>query len=135
MTESTRAGGDEGEEHVVRASRTVNAGPQRVWQHLISDAGTEALLGAGARLGSKGESWHCDDGPYGVVRSYHPLEQLRVSWHAEDGAAASLVDLHIRPDGEGTHLELVHERLSPNDPEADLQVRWDAALDRFTTGL
>lgn len=136
MADTDQGQGDvEVEEHVVRSTRTVSASPGRVWTHIIESDGMEALLGPGAVLGSKGESWRSTDGPHGVVRSFHPLEQLRVSWHADDNAPASLVDLHLIPDGEGTRLDLVHERLSPADPEADLQVHWDTALARFAEGL
>src|SRR5690349_425783 len=65
----------------VHASHAVPAPAIQVWQHLISPAGTEALLGEGARIGNKGEPWRAGDGSYGVVRSIHPVEQLRVSWH------------------------------------------------------
>jgi uncharacterized protein YndB with AHSA1/START domain len=120
---------------VVHVSRTVNAPVERVWQHLISDTGTEALLGTGVRLGSKGESWHSDNGPHGVVRSYHPMEQLRVSWHADDDAPPSLVDLKLSETGKVTTLDLVHEKLSPGDSRDELRSHWDGALDRFALSL
>ena len=50
----------------------------QVWQTLISSSGAEALLGPGAAFGGKGEPWHSDEGPSGVLRSYHPQEQLRL---------------------------------------------------------
>ena len=74
----------EGSPAGVHSSLTVGAPVDRVWQHLISARDTEALLGPGVTLGNKGESWHSSDGPHGVVRSYHPLEQIRVSWHPDD---------------------------------------------------
>ncbi|WP_347354138.1 SRPBCC domain-containing protein [Intrasporangium sp.] len=131
MTSTAESVPDEAQSRAVCVSRVVPASVGQVWQHLISPAGTQALLGAGAQLGSKGESWHSDDGPRGVVRSYHPLEQVRVSWHADDDDPASLVDVQIRAEGEGTRIELVHEHAT--DP--GLQSRWDDALDRFTSGL
>jgi uncharacterized protein YndB with AHSA1/START domain len=131
MTNTTESIPDEAQSRAVRASRTVPASPAQVWQHLTSREGTQALLGPGAELGSKGESWRSDDGPHGVVRSYHPLEQVRVSWHADEDAPASLVDLQLAPDGDGTRIDLVHEHA---DSPA-LQARWDGALDRFASGL
>ncbi|EWT04217.1 hypothetical protein N864_15270 [Intrasporangium chromatireducens Q5-1] len=131
MTSTTESIPDEAQSRAVRASRTVPASPEQVWQHLISREGTQALLGPGAQLGSKGESWHSDDGPHGVVRSYHPLEQIRVSWHADDDAPASLVDLQLAPDGTGTRIDLVHEHAD----DASLQARWDGALERLTSGM
>ncbi|MEP7333624.1 MAG: SRPBCC domain-containing protein [Terracoccus sp.] len=117
----------------VRVTRRVEATVAEVWRHLVSPAGTAALLGAGAELGTKGESWHSSEGPHGVLRSYHPLEQVRVSWHADDDGPASLVDLHLVADGEGTRLDIVHERLTATEPHPDLPGRWQSALDRFAS--
>ena len=66
-----------------------------VWGVVNSPQGVEAWLGSGAKLGGKGEHWYAADGSQGVLRSYHPAEQIRVSWHASDEAPASVVDLHI----------------------------------------
>lgn len=131
MTSTTESVPEEAESRAVHTTRTMPAPVGQVWQHLISAEGTQALLGPGAQLGSKGESWRSDEGPHGVVRSYHPLEQLRVSWHADDEAPASLVDLRLAPEGAGTRIDLVHEHA--DDP--GLQARWDDALDRFASGV
>lgn len=119
----------------IRASRVANAPVATVWQHLISPSGTEALLGVGARLGSKGESWQAEDGAHGVLRSYHPMEQVRVSWHAGPTDAASLVDLNLVDEGDTTRLNLVHERLTADAPHRDLEHHWTMALEHFTDGL
>ncbi len=115
----------------VRVTRRVEATVAEVWLHLVSPAGTAALLGAGAELGTKGESWRSSEGPHGVLRSYHPLEQVRVSWHADDDGPASLVDLHLVAEGEATRVDIVHERLTATDPHPDLPRHWQRALDRF----
>src|SRR6476646_585509 len=99
----------EGSPAGVHASTTVAAPVYRVWQHLISARGTEALLGPGVTLGNKGESWHSADGPHGVVRSYHPLEQIRVSWHPHEDGPLSIVDLQLKPEGGSTRGDLYHE--------------------------
>jgi uncharacterized protein YndB with AHSA1/START domain len=121
-----------GSPNTVHVTRSVAAPVSTVWQHLISPAGTAALLGDGAHLGSKGESWRSSDGPHGVVRSYHPLEQVRVSWHADDDAPGSLVDVHLIPDGDSTRVDLVHERLTDHEPPPGLQGFWQDALERFS---
>ncbi len=100
-----------------------------VWKVLTTNDGAQALLGTGARLGGKGEPWHAEDGTHGVWRSYHPLEQVRVSWHATADAPRSMVDLHLAPDGERTRLSLRHEHRE-GDPAA-LRERWSAALSRL----
>jgi uncharacterized protein YndB with AHSA1/START domain len=116
--------------NVVEITRTIPAPPDQVWQLMTSAPGSAALLGEGAVLGGKGETWRTSEGPHGVVRSYHPLEQLRVSWHADDDAPASLVEMDLRPDGEGTELVLRHERLA-GAGSIDLRQHWSAAVDRL----
>jgi uncharacterized protein YndB with AHSA1/START domain len=125
------AGTDEG----VRASISVTAPPAQVWQHLTSTRGTEALLGDGARLGSKGESWHANDGTYGVVRSWHPTEQIRVTWHPDEAGPTSMRDLHVLPDGEATRLELVHAGGPSAADGPGSQRAWQDALGRVAGTL
>jgi uncharacterized protein YndB with AHSA1/START domain len=100
-----------------------------VWRVLTTNDGVQALLGSGARLGGKGEPWHADDGSHGVWRSYHPLEQVRVSWHADARAPRSLVDLHLAPEGDATRVSLRHEPAGPDS--AALRQRWSDALSRL----
>ncbi|HSO69515.1 MAG TPA: SRPBCC domain-containing protein [Arachnia sp.] len=115
----------------VRVTRVVAHPLDSVWNVLMKPHGAEALLGEGGQLGSKGEDWRAADGTYGVTRSFHPREQIRFSWHASDGAPRTLVDLHMRPAGDRTELELVHEHL-PQDVDADeLERRWQSALERI----
>ena len=134
-TESQEAAPDEGsgglsDPHTVEVSRTISAPPDQVWQLMTSPTGSAALLGAGAVLGGKGEPWRTSDGPHGVVRSYHPLEQLRVSWHADDDAPASLVEMDLRPSGDGTEIVVRHERLADGS-SVDLRQHWSQAVDRL----
>jgi uncharacterized protein YndB with AHSA1/START domain len=119
----------------VRASISVAAPPGQVWQHLTSTRGTEALLGDGARLGSKGESWHANDGTYGVVRSWHPTEQIRVTWHPDEAGPTSMLDLHVLPDGEATRLELVHAGGPSAADGPGSQRAWQDALGRVAGTL
>jgi uncharacterized protein YndB with AHSA1/START domain len=122
--------GGTSEPHVVEVTRTIQATPDRVWQLMTSPSGSAALLGDGAVLGGKGEPWRTAAGPHGVVRSYHPLEQLRVSWHADDDAPASLVEMDLRPAGDGTELVVRHERLA-DATMVDLRQHWSEAVDRL----
>lgn len=105
----------------------------QVWERLLTDEGIEALLGEGARLGTKGEPWHATDGTYGVTRSFHPAEQVRVSWHADADAPATLVDLQMSEHPDGTRLSLRHEHLAGQPPREQLRSRWEEALTRFAS--
>ncbi|MEI2731821.1 MAG: SRPBCC domain-containing protein [Dermatophilaceae bacterium] len=116
-------------EHTVEVNALLPHDIDRVWHVLTTNDGAEAFLGEGARLGSKGETWHAADGSHGVWRSYHPLEQVRVSWHATADAPRSLVDLHLAPQGDHTAVSVRHERIQGD--AAALSDRWRTALARI----
>lgn len=115
----------------VLVSRVVSCTPKDFWKALVSREGTDSLMGEGAVLGAKGESWRAADGTYGVVRTYHPNEQVRFSWHASDGAPSTLVDLRLIPSDEGTRLELHHEHVPATADVEALTQRWDGVLARL----
>ena len=115
----------------VQISRTVAAPIAHAWEVLVSPIGSQALLGDGAVLGAKGEPYHCADGASGVVRSYHPLEQLRVSWHETPDSPPSIVELGLRADDGVTVLELRHDRILDDDQQLRLEQRWSQALGRL----
>ena len=112
----------------VRVVRTVEAPVAEVWRALVSPGGAEALLGPGASFGGKGEPWQSDDGPSGVLRSYHPLEQLRWSWHETPDAPASIRERDRADDGGSTRLDLRHDGVGD---AAAYESRWTTALDRL----
>lgn len=112
----------------VTASKAVAAPLTHVWEVLISPAGSQALLGEGAVLGAKGESYHCADGTYGVVRSYHPLEQLRVSWHSTPDGPPTIVEVDLRADGDATVLDLSQTHLHDGLDLDALAQRWEQGL-------
>jgi uncharacterized protein YndB with AHSA1/START domain len=114
---------------VVAVRRTVAAPLTHVWEVLVSQAGAEALLGSGARFGGKGDPYHCADGVSGVLRSYHPLEQLRVSWHETPDSPPSIVEVDLRADGAATVIDLRQDHLSTVSDVGALSARWSAALD------
>lgn len=122
------------DEASVEVVRVVEQPIEQVWSRLTHTEGIEAFLGQGATLGDKGDAWRAADGTFGVTRSYHPQEQVRVSWHADDDAPATLVDLQLAAQGEGTQLVLRHEHLPADADRAGLAQRWEDALTRLTSG-
>ena len=119
-------------EDTVVVQRQVSHPLKNVWNVLMTDAGAEALLGPGAHLGDKGHTWIAADGTRGVTRSFHPLEQIRFSWHAEEDAPATLVDLHVsRVDDSSTSLEIVHGHLYDGLDRDWLADHWNRALERI----
>ena len=116
----------------VVVQRSVSQPVKEVWRLLATPAGSEALLGEGGVLGDKGDSWHSSNGTFGVVRSYHPLEQIRFSWHADGDAPKSLVDLHLMKQGDdATVVEIRHEHIPGGWDTDAITQHWEDALDRI----
>ncbi len=122
----------ERQDTTVVVSREVSHPLKSVWNVLLTPAGMEALLGEGAQLGGKGDTWRAADGSYGVTRSFHPMEQIRFSWHKSSDSARTLVDLHLVPEtGETTLIEIRHEHVGSDLDPGELEAHWNAALDRI----
>lgn len=115
----------------VTVSRSVSKPVKELWKLLATREGAEALLGAGGELGDKGDSWHAADGTYGVVRSFHPLEQIRFSWHAAEEAPKTLVEVDLAAADDGTRVEIRHEHIPNYFDAAALTRRWEQALDKL----
>jgi len=115
-------------DEIVHVRLSVDSGVGSVWRTLVSPEGTALWLGEGAVLGDKGQSYHCADGSAGVVRSFHPLEQLRLSWHPEGGIEPSLIELDVTAEGTGTRLRLWHEGL-PAEARSRMRVHWRERLE------
>jgi uncharacterized protein YndB with AHSA1/START domain len=99
-----------------------------VWEALVSPKGTATWLGEGAVLGDKGQSYHCADGTAGVVRSFHPLEQLRLSWHQQEDSEPGLIEIDVSVEGAGTGLRLWHDGL-PEQERPAMQAHWQQRLE------
>ncbi len=112
--------------------RSASASIKDIWKALVSPEGEKALLGEGGQLGDKGEDWHANDGTFGVIRSYHPLEEIRFTWYAAEEAPRTIVTLHLNaaPDG-GTTVEIRHEQVPSYFDKAALAQRWETFLDHL----
>lgn len=117
-------------ERLVYVRRVVPGSAGVVWQTLVSPQGTSVWLGHGAVLAGRGQTYLSDDGDAGVVRSFHPLEQLRLSWQMGAEDEASLVEVDLTPVAGGTRLRLWHEGL-PSTLRVPMQQRWEHRLDDF----
>ncbi|MGI5951596.1 MAG: SRPBCC family protein [Brooklawnia sp.] len=116
----------------VVVSRTLPHPVKKVWDVLMTDEGSEALLGPGAHFGQKGYTWQSHDGRQGVIRTFHPLEEIRFSWRMKDAATPSMVAVNLTvADEESTEVEIKHNRLESGANHNWLTDRWSAALDRI----
>jgi uncharacterized protein YndB with AHSA1/START domain len=113
----------------IAVCRVVSQPVKKVWSALLTPPGQIALLGAGARLGDKGDAWQADDGSCGVTRSYHPLEEVRFSWRASETAPRTMVTLNLLPDGDSTTVEIRHDHAGADLDVARLSAHWQGVLD------
>jgi uncharacterized protein YndB with AHSA1/START domain len=66
-----------------------------------------------------------------------PLERLLMSWQWYDGGVpeergrVSRVELHVRPDGAGTEVMLIHAGLGSAESKRSHQEGWNGALDKY----
>jgi len=117
-------------EGLVYVRKVVSGSASHVWQVLVSPQGAAVWLGHGAVIAGKGQPYLSDEGDAGVVQSFHPLEQLRLSWHSDLEQETSLVELDLTPVAGGTRLRLWHEGL-PAALRTSMQERWEHRLDDF----
>ncbi|MBT0769246.1 SRPBCC domain-containing protein [Kineosporia sp. J2-2] len=101
-----------------------------VWQALVSPEGTQIWLGQGAVLLGSGQGYLNEEGDGGIVRSFHPLEQLRLTWHSGLDQDTSLVEIDLTPVAGGTRLRLWHEGLQAALRQT-MQDQWEHRLDDF----
>jgi len=118
----------------VVVSRSVACPVKRVWKELMTSQGAEALLGPGAAFGEKGQSWTSADGLTGVVRTLHPLEEIRFSIRQDD-REPSMVQIDLVPEGDKTTLTVTHSNLRDDTDRLWLTGRWEAALGRIDAYL
>lgn len=130
-TQSSEALGERADT-TVSVSRVVSRPIDSVWGALMKPHGAEALLGEGGELGQKGDPWRAADGTHGVTRSFHPLEQIRFSWHADADAPATVVELDlVKVDDESTKLDITQTHVPADADTAALTQHWEDALARI----
>ena len=113
-------------------SRVVDCPVKKVWAFLLSPEGQAALLGDGASLGDKGDTWKAVDGTWGVTRTYHPLEEIRFSWHKDEDAPKTWVEVTLEELSPGhTKIQITHDHANVEFNVAKLTARWKAALERI----
>jgi uncharacterized protein YndB with AHSA1/START domain len=117
----------------VSVSRTVAAPVEEVWDYLIG-RGLDVWLGDTV-LGNKGESYETADGVRGVVRSFHALETVRVTWQRPDDDHESSVQVSLAPAEPGTTVTFSHDRLPDPDDQERLQTHWADVAGRVAEDL
>ena len=113
-------------------SRVVECPVKKVWAVLLSPEGQTALLGEGACLGDKGDTWKAADGTWGVTRSYHPLEEIRFSWHQDEESPKTWVEVTLAEVGPNrTKIQISHDHSNADFDVVGMTAHWKAALQRI----
>lgn len=126
---SEAAGETEGA--TVAVSKVVSGSVKDVWGVLMTTEGAEALLGPGAQFGDKGHTWRTETGRSGVIRSFHPLQQIRFSVRRDDDAPPSRVSLDLSEQDGDTLVAINHTNITSGTDPDELAARWAAALDKL----
>ena len=117
-------------------ARVVSYPIKQVWAELMTPQGQAALLGEGGMLGDKGDRWKAENGTWGVTRSYHPMEEIRFSWHKDETAPKTWVDVTLSAQGAAeTKIQITHDHANVDLDIAKLTQHWRGALQRIAQSL
>lgn len=124
----------DGDIATIEFSRRLAAAPARVWSALTEPSELASWLReAGTFESGLGGALSHDFGEGGVVTgevmAWDPPSLLSYTWVFPDGVE-SLVTFELSPDGDGTLLQLTHERV-PTQTAMGYTPGWHAFLDRF----
>jgi uncharacterized protein YndB with AHSA1/START domain len=119
----------------IGVSRTVPFPSEAVWRLLTSKRGTAIWLGAGATLATeKGKPYEAADGTSGEVRSFRPLDRIRLTWHPT-GGHESTVQVAISGDGPKTRISFHQERLASAEERDRQRAHWSDVMDEIVAAL
>lgn len=128
--------------------KTVSASPSAVFQALIDPAVLKQWMGPGNVECVAAETdptvggrfrihMHSDDGDHIAVGEYLeivPNQKLIFTWSWETGTVKNtLVTVTLKPAGNATNVELLHERLPDPDAVAKHTGGWTSCLDNLAT--
>ena len=121
----------------IGVSRTVPFPLEEVWDFLTSPEGSAVWLGAGVqRLDEPGREYQTSQGTSGEIRSFRPLDRVRLTWQPTDWAHDSTVQFTVTGAAAGrTMLRFHQERLADAREREQQRAHWRAVLDAVVTAL
>lgn len=129
-------GRTEGAGWEIGVSRTVACPAAAVWELLTSEVGTALWLGVGVRWPAEvGTSYALDDGTVGELRSFRPLDRIRLTWRPPGWDHESTVQVTVVAKGDRTRIGLHQERLADADERERQRAHWSAVMDRIEAAL
>ena len=121
----------------IGVSRTVPIPLAEVWDFLTSAEGAAVWLGVGVqRLDEPGDAYQTAAGTSGQIRSFRPLDRLRLTWQPPDWAHDSTVQVTVSSAGAGRTIVRFHQdRLADADEREQQRAHWRGVLDALVAEL
>lgn len=120
----------------IGVSITVHRPGPEVWDWIVGPEGLATWLGEGVEFsGSKGELYEAADGTHGELRSYRPLDRIRLTWQPSGWAHDSTVQVAIDDRGDRTRIVFHQERLADADERARQRDHWKSVSERVKRAL
>jgi uncharacterized protein YndB with AHSA1/START domain len=117
----------------IGVSRTVATPIDQVWRLLTTSKGTSVWLGPGARLKrARGARYETANGIVGEVRSFRPLDRVRITWKPTDWNHDSTVQVSVSKRGEKTTVRFHQERLRSAAEREHQRSYWRRKMDELT---
>jgi uncharacterized protein YndB with AHSA1/START domain len=120
----------------IGVSRTLPHPIDEVWALLTSRAGLDLWLGAGATLGqTKGDAYETAEGTAGEVRSWRPLDRIRLTWQPPDWDHESTVQVVVAARDDRTIVTFHQERLADAAERERQRTHWQNVMEQIVDAL
>lgn len=116
----------------IGVARVLPADPATLWELLTSGPGTAVWLGEGIELPHQaGRSFGSPGGTYGEVRSFRPMDQVRLTWQPCGWGHESTLHMALSPTADGTTVRFHQDGLAGPQEREVQRYHWKAVLDRL----
>ncbi len=118
----------------VGVQRSLPIGAEALWELLLSPQGLGIWLGARELPCERGQRYQAEDGTVGQVRTFKPVQRLRLTWqppYLERHTTLQLTLSCPRNTRTRTTLRFHHERLLDREQRELMRTRWRAVLDKL----
>lgn len=120
----------------IGVSRTVDRPAAAVWDLLTGPEGVSIWLGPGVSLnGAAGQTYRTDDGTAGEVRSFRPLDRVRLTYRPAGWDHETTVQIAIQDKGPKTALRFHQERLADGEERERQRTHWKRIADELAKAL
>lgn len=120
----------------IGVSLTVHRPAVEVWDWLVSREGLATWLGEGVAFdGIKGEHYETANGTHGELRSYRPLDRIRLTWQPPDWHHDSTVQIAIDDKGDRTRIVFHQERLTDAEERTKQRAHWKSVSTEVASHL